>query len=315
MNFLRIRFVIPKHYYLLFEKNKPLILNIDQGTLTFSISTTEETIYRIYSLKSNDFTFELSNETIQKIVDSLYLLCIELDIGILVNSSLPSSWVNTTYLEERMTEKKIKLENEFFGAKVFSSGSAFIGVNTPMLIGNSSIYRFEELLNKYCRLKYKKSDNLLRAIEIYNSSNFLTVINRSARFILLMSAVETLIDQPTISKRLQNSIDSYMKRLKKLKIKKEEIESIQGSLKALKRKSIKSSGKILIEYLFDNDKRYNGFPPSTFFSKAYDLRSKFVHYGLTKTKDLDVNTIQMQDFVKEMIKSFFEKSVAKKIKL
>ena len=307
MDFLRIRFVIPNHYSFLLENNEQLTLKLDQGPLTFSITTSEATIYRIYSFKSNDFDFKISEETVQKIVDSLYLLCMELDIGILINPNLSSSWVNLSLFTEIKSEKELNIENNFIGAKVFPSETVFIGSDPVTLLGSLSINRFEELLNKYVGLNYQKSEKLIRAIEIYNSSNFLTIVNQSGRFILLMSAVEALIDQTKVSKRLQNSLDSFTKRIKKLKIGSEERHSVLGSLELLKRVSIKRSGKILVEYLFDNDKRYNGFPPSTFFSKAYDLRSKFVHDGITRTKDLNIKTIQMQDFVKEMMKSYFEK--------
>jgi hypothetical protein len=44
--------------------------------------------------------------------------------------------------------------------------------------------------------------------------------------------------------------------------------------------------KTWVKKYLGTDKIYNGFKPSAFFSKAYDLRSKFVHNGKTETKYL-----------------------------
>jgi hypothetical protein len=127
-----------------------------------------------------------------------------------------------------------------------------------------------------------------------------------------MSAVEALIEQESVSKKLQNSLTSYIKRIKELKIKSDEKSSILTSLSFLKKISIKRSGKMLVNTLLDKDKRYNAFPPDIFFGKAYDLRSRFVHYGITKTKDLSIRTIQMQDFTMDLLKTYFEKVCVKK---
>ena len=129
MDFLRIKFVIPKHYSFLQENNQQLTLSLDQGALTFSISTTEVINYRTYTFKSNDFDFKLSDETVQKIVDSLYLLCLEFDIGILINPDLKSSWISRSFLEEIKTANGTNVEDDFIGAKVVPSGTVFIGSN------------------------------------------------------------------------------------------------------------------------------------------------------------------------------------------
>lgn len=307
MNILRIRFLLPNNYSFSLENNQQLTIDIDRKSLIFSISTSESTSYRTYTLKSNDFDFPMSDETVQKIVDSLYLASLEFGNGILINPDLKSSWFAKSFLEEMKSQNSVNIEDDFIGAQVVPSGTLFIGSNPVTIHSNSSFKTFEELLNKYIGIRYRKSEKLIRAIEIYNSSTYLNIVNHSARFILLMTSIEALIDQKKVSKRLQNSLDSYINRINRLKINKEEKTSIVGSLGQQKKISIKRSGKILVEYLLNNDKKYNGFLPSVFFSKAYDLRSNFVHEGKTKTKELNIRTIQMQDFVRDMMKAYFEK--------
>ncbi|HEY4788699.1 MAG TPA: hypothetical protein VIH57_21760 [Bacteroidales bacterium] len=261
----------------------------------------------MYTFKSNDFDYKIDSKTIQKIIDALYLLCMESDIGILINPKLKSFGVSKSFLEEINSEIITNIEEDYIGAKVVPSESKFISVKPTTIRSSLDFGKFEKLLNKYVGLKYQKSEKLLRAIEIYNSSNYLTIVNRPGRFILLMSAAEALIEQPEVSKRLQNSLGAFIKRVGKLKIHSEERVSILGSLSSLKKVSIMRSGKNLVEKLLDDDKKYNGFAPSEFFSKAYDLRSRFVHDGTTETKFLNIKTIQMQDFIKDMIQSYFKK--------
>lgn len=301
MEFLRIRFIVPKDYSFILDDDQELILDLEQGSLIFNVKTSEESVYRTYTFKSKDFDFQINDRIIQKITDALYLLCLESDIWIMIDPNLKTSGTFKPYRE------KLNAKEDDFGVKVFPSGTVFLQMNSLKFLVGKNIKTFENLLNKYAGLKYQNHEKLIRAIEIYNSSYYLSIINLTGRFILQMSAMEALIEQPKVSKRLQNSLDSYLKRVNRLKINTDEKKSILGSLNSLKNLSIQRSGKKLVDILLDKNKKYNGFQASDFFSKAYDLRSKFVHNGITKTKHLNINTIQMQSFVKDIMKSYFEK--------
>jgi hypothetical protein len=312
MSFIRIKLIVPFTYYFPAKEQNELTLKIGQRTFTFSVSTIEASNFRTYTFKSNDFDFEINDDTVQKIRDSLCFLCLEMSIGILLNPELKSSWFSESFLSELSSINNANVIDDFIGVKVIPDGTICMTLPPPTVTSSVDIKTFEELFNKYVNLEYKNTERLLRAIEIYNSSNYLSIINQSARFILLMSAVEALIEQESVSKKLQNSLTSYIKRIKELKIKSDEKSSILTSLSFLKKISIKRSGKMLVNTLLDKDKRYNAFPPDIFFGKAYDLRSRFVHYGITKTKDLSIRTIQMQDFTMDLLKTYFEKVCVKK---
>lgn len=310
MDFLRIRLIVPGHCYFSYEEGQNLTLNLDQGKLAFRISMFEASFYRIYTFHSNDFNFKLDDEAIQRISDSLYLLCLEFPIGILINPNLKTVWISQSFREEIRLKLGHEIEDDYIGVKIFPSSTGFAGGIPPKVELKSSFMTFEELLNKYYTNGYQKSKNterLLRAIEIYNSANYLTFINHNAVFILLMSAVEALIEPEDVSMRLQRSVDSFIKLVNKLKIDDEEKNSINGSLSFLKKTSITKSGRLLVGSLLNNNKKYNDFSPEIFFSKAYNLRSKFVHKGFTKTSDLDIRTIQILEFVYDVMKAYFEK--------
>jgi hypothetical protein len=307
MSILRIKFVIPTGYSFDLENFTDFSINFNQYSLRFEISMSESESYRSYIFKSNEFDFTFEDEQIQKIIDSLYLISLEFGNGLLINSNLKSSWVAKSFLEELISEHKVNFEDDFIGVKVLPKDTIIMSSGPITIHCKSSIKSFEEGLNKYVNLKFSNSEKIIRAIEIYNSSSYLNVVNQSARFILQMTAIEALIEQPKVSKRLQNSIDSYRKRVKLLKIKSDEKSSIIGSLSLLKNTSIKRSGKLLVQNILGNERKYNGFSPCDFFSKAYDLRSNFVHFGMTKTKELDIKTIQMQTFTSDLLKAYFNK--------
>jgi hypothetical protein len=307
MNILRIRFIIPNNCSFDLENSQGFSIKFNEHLLSFNISTSESSSYRTYTFKSNEFDFTFGDDMIQKVIDSLYLISLDFGNGLLINPNLKSSWMAKSLLEELKSQNGINVEDDFIGVKIIPSKTKFIGSGPVTLHAKSNIKVFEDGLNNYIKLKYKNSSRLILAIEIYNSSSYLNIVNNSARFILFMTAIEALIDQKKVSKRLQNSINSYLKRVKKLKISYEEKSSINGSLNLLKKMSIKKSGKILVEMLLNRDNRYNGFSPSEFFSKAYNLRSNFVHSGITKTKDLDIKTIQMQTFTSDLLKAYFKK--------
>lgn len=308
MKILRIRFVIPSHSSFDNKNNEVFSISIDDHVFAFEVKTSESGNYSTYTLKSDEFDFELNDRMIQKITESLYLASLEFDNGLLLNPNLKSSWIPNSFLTEINLHHNVNISDDYVGVRVMPSNTTF--VDAPPLSffqAKSSMKKFENSVNKYILSEYKNSDELIRAIEIYNSASYLNIVNQSARFILYMASVEALIPQRKVSKRLQNSLSSYLGRVKKLKLDEEEKKSIHGSLNLLKKMSIKRSGKILAKSLIDSEKKYNGFSPEDFFSKAYDLRSKFVHNGISETKELNIKNIQMQAFTSDLIKEYFNK--------
>jgi hypothetical protein len=306
MNILRIRFVMPTHSSFDLDELNGFTIKLKDQTLTFKVETSESSTYRTYIFNSNKFDFDFNDKMIDKVIESLYLASLDFGNGILMNSNLKSSWFTRSFLDELKLSHGTTIEDDYFGVRIITTKTSFISSPPPSLHSKSSIKVFEDSLNKYLKLDFSNSDNLIRAIEIYNSANYLNIVNQSARFILYMSAVEALIEQKKVSKRLENSLEAYIRRIQRLKITSEEKKSITGSLGVLRKMSIKRSGKILVKTLISSDKKYNGFSPEDFFNKAYDLRSKFVHLGITQTKELNIKNIQMQSFTSDLLKAYFK---------
>ncbi len=115
------------------------------------------------------------------------------------------------------------------------------------------------------------STNRIRlAYELFSASFFSDYVD--SKFILFMTAIETLIQQnerPTdeleqIDKLIENTRLSWV-------IAK---ESLIGSLRNLKTESIVSAGRRLASKITKN---YMGMIPFKFFDRCYEVRNKSVH--------------------------------------
>lgn len=113
------------------------------------------------------------------------------------------------------------------------------------------------------------------AFEFFNASFFQN--SADARFLLLMTAIETLIDPAERSAEARKHVDGLIAATARNDaIDSEERLSLEGSLRFLKRQSIRQAGKrVVVERL--GDREYKGKPASKFFSDCYDLRSRLVH--------------------------------------
>jgi len=113
------------------------------------------------------------------------------------------------------------------------------------------------------------------AFEFFNASFFQA--GADARFLLLMTAIETLIDPAERSSEAHKHVDSLIAATAENDvIEDEERLSIQGSLRLLKRESFRQAGKrVVAERL--RDREYEGKSASKYFSDCYGFRSRLVH--------------------------------------
>jgi len=114
----------------------------------------------------------------------------------------------------------------------------------------------------------------LLAYSLFNASFFQPTAD--TRFLLLVMAIEALIEPSPRSPQALEHIESMIGQTKNSKLTRDEKNSILGSLSWLRAESISQSGKKLVIQRLGN-KIYNGKPAGDFFSDCYQLRSRFVH--------------------------------------
>lgn len=98
-----------------------------------------------------------------------------------------------------------------------------------------------------------------------------------ARFVMLMMAVETLIDPAPRDLAVRSHVEDLIETTRSASLPKSEIQSVVGTLDWLRQESIGQAGRKLAATLGDR-KYMDGSESSTqFFTRCYDLRSALVH--------------------------------------
>jgi hypothetical protein len=116
----------------------------------------------------------------------------------------------------------------------------------------------------------------LLACEMYAASHFMP--SEDSRFLMLMIAVEALIEAGTRSAAQVEAIDGLVEHLASLSLSEEERRSLTQTIAGLKTESINFAGKRLAATL--GDRKYANKSPKRFFRDCYDARSDLVHGNL-----------------------------------
>lgn len=116
----------------------------------------------------------------------------------------------------------------------------------------------------------------LLACEMYAASRFMP--SEDSRFLMLMIAVEALIEAGTRSAAQVEAIDGLVEHLASLSLSEEERRALTQTIAGLKSESINSAGKRLAVAL--GDRKYAGKSPKGFFRDCYEARSALVHGNL-----------------------------------
>jgi hypothetical protein len=111
------------------------------------------------------------------------------------------------------------------------------------------------------------------AYDLYSSSFSATSFD--ARFIVLMMALETLIDPQPRDEKVAGHVDQLIAQTKQAGLPKSQLDSLVGSLHFLRQESISQAGRRLVSVL--GSRRYMDLEPERFFTTCYGLRSRLVH--------------------------------------
>jgi len=98
-----------------------------------------------------------------------------------------------------------------------------------------------------------------------------------AQFMLLMIAIEGLIDQKLRQSDALNLIESFSEQTRQSGLDQATRNSILGQLGRMREQSISEAGRELMAEL--GDKQYAGLPADKFFTRCYTVRSRLVHFA------------------------------------
>ena len=137
------------------------------------------------------------------------------------------------------------------------------------------------------------------AFELFAGSFFQP--SPDARFLMLMMAVETLIDSAPRAEDVQTHVHELIRLTEESKLSAAEKCSIVGSLEWLRQESIGQAGRRLATRL--GKRNYMDKKPKDFFTACYELRSRLVHGYVPRPSYNEVNLIvgPLREFVGDLL--------------
>jgi hypothetical protein len=178
-------------------------------------------------------------------------------------------------LKELNTASEFLVANETFGIMVFPD-------DVPVLVSSASATGYAgtppERFTRALVAAQTSNDMTTRerlAFDLYSAADFVSS-RPEARFVLLMMALEALIEVDARGPHAQEHIDALIRLTEEVAtLDRDEADSLKNALRSLKRESVRHAGRRLIAAL--DGRHYDGKTALTFFNECYGVRSALVH--------------------------------------
>jgi len=189
--------------------------------------------------------------------------------------------------------------NDEHGIMVFNEDPPPRFASIPPLTGASITPRARVALAiEAARDAERLSDREALAYDLFGASFFQPSVD--ARFLMLMTALETMIEQGPRPDDVEAWIDELISQTHQADLVTRERDSLLGSLRGLKeRESVGQAASRAIEGL--GSRTYQGKSARAFFSDCYKVRSALVHGNGPSREQVDALAADLEHFVGHLI--------------
>lgn len=233
--------------------------------------------------------------------DVLILAFAQNQVGADFGDRAPLSAFTNAGLEMLKEKTGVHILNDVHGLMIFKTEPQIKFVSTSVKpVVTRSKERFIDTLELAFKCNPNLSDQQRLAFDLFGTSFFQKSID--AHFLMLMVAVETLLEQDIRSKEVQEHVKQLIHLTKVSSImSSDEKDSLIGSLQSLNKESIGQAGRKLVKCL--GNRKYGGQKPHTFFTTCYEIRSKLVHGHVPRPTRDDIASIcgSLESFVGDLI--------------
>lgn len=136
------------------------------------------------------------------------------------------------------------------------------------------LVKFSRTFEEAASLNFSLTDRDYLALSLFNASFFQQ--SGDSRFLLLMMAIEAMLEPPPRSDGSQEHVRSLIEATQQANISQTEKDSMIGALRWLKYESISRTGRQFVQQVL-GERVYLNKPASDFFTYCYTLRSNLVH--------------------------------------
>lgn len=159
---------------------------------------------------------------------------------------------------------------------------------------------FESAFSAAASMKPQLSEREIVAFSLFNASFFRQ--SADSRFLLLMMAIEALLDLRPRSEAAQSHVDSLIKQTQTAALPQVDKDSMVGALRWLANESISQAGRNLTQARL-GERTYKEMPASRFFTYCYGLRSALVHGSIPYPTFDEISSVvgQLESFVSDLL--------------
>lgn len=277
---IRIRFRIPA--------NK---LNVEESEIIVGTSSNGNQI----KLKSADLESPIKDsewlilvsdgwksqeDATQNSVPLLDSLCRSLsfhNLGADIGRRMPGGWFFRAFLDQLEEKTGKKVLNDERGIMIFATEQKPMVARAGEVNGYISVNKeqwmstFQKAVNFYETFSTKESmafDLFTMAHKVQQSAD--------ARFVLLFAAFETLLESSERPVQVQEHVDKLIEATREAEIPKDEKDSLVGTLRWMRKYSIRASGRQLVQRHLGN-LQFGGIGAEELFLKCYELRNRLLH--------------------------------------
>lgn len=207
--------------------------------------------------------------------DALKLAFALLHIGADFGERAPTSVFTSAGIEMLQKQTGVRVLNDVHGLMTFENDQPikFVSFHAKAVVTKNQD-RFIKALGIALDQNIDLSDRERLSFNLFGTSFFQK--SPDARFLMLMMAIETLLDPDFRSQPVQEHITELIRLTKEsFALSMRDKNSLIGSLQDLSKESIGQAGQKLANRL--GNREYAGQKPSQFFRRCYKLRSKLVH--------------------------------------
>jgi hypothetical protein len=210
--------------------------------------------------------------------------------------------------DKELLGRELKIRNNTHGLVAYPSTEqpVFVEVENfdKSLVVLMPLDRFEKAFAAAIALNHMLTERERVAFSLFNASFFQSTAD--GRFLLLVMAVEVLIDPSDESPDVGQKIEEFITDVNNTSIDEEDKELLAERLGYLRRESIGKAGRRLVKDRLGG-RIYENKPAHKFFTEIYKLRSRLVH-GLAPFPTFqEVNAIaaSTQGFVSDLLTAPF----------
>jgi hypothetical protein len=234
--------------------------------------------------------------------DWLTLLLACVNVGVDFGTWAPQGGVTAEYKQALSWQMGIPMLNDVHGLLTFEQTDApprFLRVDPITGMVSSPHHRLDAALERVVRAEPVMTTRQRLAYDLYAAS--MSETNADARFMLLMMAVESLLEPRPRPAPAQALVRGLIAQVRSSELERSEIDSIVGSLRWLEQDSISRTGRELAKGL--SPRTYGGQDPVAFFSDCYRLRSALAHGADPRPSrtEVDLRAARLEPFVAHLI--------------